>query len=866
MSHTPMIAQYLALKAEHPARLLFYRMGDFYELFFDDARRAARLLDITLTSRGESGGEKVPMAGVPVHACEQYLGRLVRQGECVAVAEQFGDPNGKGPMERRVVRIVTPGTLTDDSLLDARAVAALAAIARADKARNPTPWGLAVLDLAAGQLEIAEFADLDALLGALSEYEVAECVAPEGLHTTLAEAGLRLSPRAWPEWHFAWEGARRALLAQFRTSDLRGFGCEELHAGQCAAGGALAYARDTQRSELPHLDGMRARPQRGHLVLDAISRRNLDVLPQADRREAPSLLGLLDDCATTMGSRALRAWLLRPLTDPQAARERQAAVSALEPGREALREALAPLCDLERIGTRVALRSARPRDLSALADSLLRLPDIAALLPPEPQWSATAEALEAHAELGPWLRGAIAAQPPLQLRDGGVIAEGFDAELDELRQLASDTAAFLQRFEQRERDATGLDALKVGYNRVHGYYIELPRGKAAQAPVHYTRRQTLKAVERYITEELKSFEDRVLSARERALSRELALYEEVLDALAPARAALRASAAAVAELDASLAFATLAARPGWVWPQLEAEAGIAIEAGRHPIVEAYTDAPFVPNTVRLDSDTRLLLITGPNMGGKSTVMRQTALICLLAWLGAPVPADAACLGPIDRIFTRIGAGDDLASGRSTFMVEMQETAEILRHAGPHSLVLMDEIGRGTSTFDGLSLARGAAEHLLAHNGAFTLFATHYFELTALAAEAEGARNVHLAAVEHGERLVFLHELREGPANQSYGLQVARLAGVPDTVIRRARQVLATLEAQATGAPTPQLDLFAQGPPAPAAAPDDPQAAARQSAALTLLDELEALDPDALSPREALERLYALQALAAPPRG
>nr|MBV6628422.1 DNA mismatch repair protein MutS [Oceanococcus sp. HetDA_MAG_MS8] len=839
-----MIAQYLALKAEHSQRLLFYRMGDFYELFFDDAKRAAELLDITLTSRGESGGQKVPMAGIPVHACEQYLCRLVRKGECVAIAEQFGDPQAKGPMERRVVRVVTPGTLTDESLLDARASAPLAVI-HCDKAG----YGLALLDLAAGQLELAQTADVGELLRMVMEAQPAECLCAEGAHARFVEAGLSPAPRSWPDWHFAEQAALKVLGDQLGTTDFRGFGCDGMPQALCAGGAAISYARDTQRNDLPHLDGMRARPVSGHLVIDRISRRNLDLVRQPDRPDTTALFDLIDDCATAMGARRLREWLLRPLADATAAHQRQACIQALEPDATRLHELLEPLCDIERVNTRIALRSARPRDLAALARSLEQLPAIREILLQAGLWDSEAEALNALPELASWLKQAVVAEPPLLARDGGVIATGFDDELDELRALASETATFLAEFEEREKAATGLDNLKVGYNRVHGYYIELPRNRAEQAPTHYTRRQTLKGVERYITEELKGFEDKVLSARERSLSRELALYETLLDELQRWRDALRASADVVANVDASLSLALLAQRPDWVWPQLNSKPGIHIRAGRHPIVEAHSREPFVPNSLSLNTEQRLLLITGPNMGGKSTVMRQTALLCVLAWMGAPIPAEQAQIGPIDRIFTRIGAGDDLASGRSTFMVEMQETAEILRHAGPQSLVLMDEIGRGTSTFDGLSLARAAAEHLLQHNHSFTLFATHYFELTALAQDIDGAKNVHLAAIEHKDRLVFLHELREGPANQSYGLQVARLAGVPRSVTQRANKILQMLEHTALQTTTPQLDLFAT--------PPEPMVSEEVSAWEVALDEA---DPDTLSPREAHALLYELKDL------
>lgn len=847
-----MIAQYLALKAEHPGRLLFYRMGDFYELFFDDAERAAQLLDITLTSRGESGGQKVPMAGVPVHACEQYLGRLVRQGECVAVAEQFGDPKAKGPMDRRVVRIVTPGTLTDDSLLDARASAVLLAIVE-----TRDGWGLAALDLPAGVLEVDSFADAESALAAARDYDSRECLCPDALCERLQTHGL-VGVHAWPDWHFEHTAAYRLLTEQFGTHDLRPFGCEDLPAAIAAAGAAVSYARETQCAALPHLDRLHRRPHSGFLVVDDASRQHLDLLPDPTRRDHPHLLRLIDTTVTSLGGRQLRQWLLRPLADPERCRQRQQALQCLTNGLQALREALRPVCDVERITTRIALRTARPRDLDALARTLLALPTIAAALPDAGPWAAAAECLRADPALATWLRTAIAEEPALQLRDGGVIAAGFDAELDDLRRLAADTTAYLRAFEQDERKRTGIEALKVGYNRVHGYYIELPRSKAEQAPTAYTRRQTLKGAERYITEELKAFEDKVLSARERALSREIALYEQIIDALQPQRAVLRDIADTLAHIDASLSLAELADKPQWHWPVIEDTVGIAIDDGRHPVVEAHSRQPFVPNSVHLHPQQRLLVITGPNMGGKSTVMRQTALICVLAWLGAPVPARAARIGPIDRIFTRIGAGDDLASGRSTFMIEMQETAEILRHAGPRSLVLMDEVGRGTSTFDGLSLAQASAEHLLEQNQSMTLFATHYFELTELPTRLEGAANQHLAAVEHGGQLIFLHELRDGPASQSYGLQVARLAGVPTRVIRRAQGVLQALEQHAIPRHSAQLDLFtapSEAPPADAS-PDSLE---------TLRDALRDLDLDSLSPRDAQAALYDLQASYLPPR-
>ena len=834
-----MMQQYLALKAQHPDELLFYRMGDFYELFFEDAREVAGLLDITLTTRGRSAGAPIPMAGVPYHAYEQYLARLLRRGRAVAIAEQFGDPTGKGPMERRVVRVVTPGTVTDEALLDARREAVLAAVCRIKER-----FGVARLELAAGRFTISEFSTETALRQDLAAAPPAELLFSED-QPDPALSGMATRQR--PAWHFESGAARQLLLDQFGCRDLKGFGCEDAVAAVTAAGALLQYLKDTQRSELPHITGLKREHPETLLQIDPASRRHLELEADASGEREMSLAGQLDACVSGMGSRLLSRWLRAPSRDRNVLRARYQAIGCLiDTGATTpLREALRGIADVERISARVALRSARPRDLSGLAAALQALPALGSALPEQsPRLAELDAALAVDSAVGAELARAIPPEPPVLIRDGGVLRDGFDAELDELRALARHSGEYLEKLEAAERQRTGIEALKVGYNRVHGYYIELPRSRAAEAPVDYTRRQTLKSTERYITPELKTFEDKVLSARERALAREKHLYEQLLESLQPALPALLAAAAALAEIDLLCALAERARDRQWCAPELSDEPCLRITGGRHPVVEHAVSHGFVPNDLDLDAQTRMLVITGPNMGGKSTFMRQNALIVLLAHIGSYVPADAVQIGPIDRIFTRIGAGDDLASGRSTFMVEMQETAEILHNATAQSLVLMDEIGRGTGTYDGLSLARAAAEDLAGRVGAFTLFATHYFELTALADEAEGVANVHLDATEHGEELIFLHRVKPGPANRSYGLQVARLAGVPAPVLTRARKVLAELEATAgASGPMPQLSLFTAAEPAP-----EP----------TALTTLAALNPDEMSPREALDALYRLK--------
>jgi DNA mismatch repair protein MutS len=854
--HTPLMRQYLAAKAEYPDTLLFFRMGDFYELFYDDARKAARLLDITLTQRGESAGAPIPMAGVPYHAVESYLAKLVRTGESVAICEQIGDPNGKGPMQRKVVRVVTPGTLTDEALLPERRDNLLLAIAA-----GASGYGLAWADLAGGRFLLCEVTDADALAAELARLAPAETLISEDAVWPQPVASLT-GLRKRPPWHFDATSARRELTRFFGTRDLSGFGADDLTLAVAAAGCLLAYLQETQRAALPHLSGLAVESADETVAMDAATRRNLelDTHPSGDTRY--TLLGVLDSTITPMGARALRRWLHRPLRDHAALRLRHQSLAALmESGAlDALREQLRAIGDLERILARVALRSARPRDLATLRDGLAAAPDLHATLAKvdSPLLNKLLERLGEHADMMHLLQAAIIERPPALLREGGAVADGYDAELDELRKLSTHADQYLVELEQRERAATGIATLKVGYNRVHGYYIEFGKAQADKAPAHYTRRQTTKNAERYITEELKAFEDKVLSAKERALMRERALYDGVLDALIEKLAPLKQAAQALAELDVLAALAERADALDWSRPELVDEPVIAIERGRHPVVEQVRDEPFEPNDLALDDARRMLVITGPNMGGKSTYMRQNALIVLLAHIGSHVPADSARIGPIDRIFTRIGAGDDLARGQSTFMVEMSETANILHNATANSLVLMDEVGRGTSTYDGLALARAAAVHLATVNRAFSLFATHYFELTELAAQIDGIANVHLDAVEYndpkqGEQLVFMHAVKDGPADRSFGLQVAALAGLPKAVIADAKRTLASLEkmehANATSkqhaaiASKPQPDLFAAPPP-------DPRLA-------QLAEALRALDPDALSPREALEALYRL---------
>ena len=866
-----MMQQYLAIKAEYPHMLLFYRMGDFYELFYDDARRASKLVDIALTKRGQSGGAPIPMAGVPVHAVETYLARLIRLGESIAICEQIGDPAAsKGPVAREVVRIVTPGTLTDAALLDDKETRHLAAVMLG------APIGLAWLDLAGGRFRVDELADLDALAAELERLKPAELLIAEDAAGPDWLLNMK-AVRHRPPWHFDEETGRRALCEQFRVRDLSGYDAEDIPAAISAAGCLMQYVKDTQRAHVPHLRGLSRERRDAALIMDVPTRRNLEIETSLGGRLEYTLAGIMDRCATAMGSRLLRRWLNRPIRDRAELEQRQQAVASLHSALESneIRAVLDDVCDLERILTRVALGSARPRDLAQLRDGLARLPELKRRVGAlgAPRLEALAARCGEHETERALLEAAVVEAPPALLRDGGVIATGYDAELDELRSISENANRYLDELEAKQRERTGISSLKVGYNRVHGFYIEIGKSHADAVPPDYMRRQTLKGAERYITPELKGFEDKVLSARERALAREKHLYEELLAKLSADLDALQATAAAVAEIDALANLAERAHVLSLARPRLVGEPCLKYRTGRHVGVEQSSDAPFVPNDLELDDTRRMLIVTGPNMGGKSTFMRQTALIAILAHIGSFVPADDAEIGPIDRIFTRIGAADDLTGGRSTFMVEMTEAANILNNATDRSLVLMDEVGRGTSTFDGLSLAWAAARHIARNIGAFTLFATHYFELTSLPEELASAANVHLDATEHGRELIFLHRVKPGPANQSYGLSVAELAGVPRDVIEEAREYLARLErhqrALAPASPQRQLDLapakreiegFASDNNRSAAEAEvSPRAAQVTPAAAPVAERLRALDVDALSPREALELLYELSA-------
>ena len=843
-AHTPVMQQYLRIKAQYPDALLFYRMGDFYELFFEDARRAARVLEITLTARGTSGGEPIPMAGVPVQTLDNYLARAVRRGESVAICEQIGDPaKSKGPVERRVVRVVTPGTVTDDALLEDRRDTLLAALASAGDR-----FGLAWLELSSGRFHALEATGTEALAAELERLRPAELLVAEDMQR--APAGYAGCVRPRPPWHFEAGSAERALCEQFGTRDLAGYGLGGKPLAVGAAGCLLAYVRDTQKTALPHLRGIRTEERDEALLIDAATRRNLELDSSLSGRPDSTLVGVLDRTATSMGGRELRRWVQRPLRSRAPREERLGAIeSFIDTGLHvAVHELLASVGDIERILARVALGTARPRDLAGLRDALGRLPELQRVLSgnDSPLVVALASAAGSHPEAHALLASAIVPTPPAILREGGVIAPGHDADLDELRRISEHSDEALLELEARERERTGFANLRFGYNRVQGYYIEVSRSQADQVPADWVRRQTVKNAERYITAELKTFEDRVLGARDRALAREKELYEALLARLVERLPTLSATAAALASLDVLACLAERAIALRLARPRLCEESRIDIRGGRHPVVEQHLDGPFVPNDLSLHDGRRMLVVTGPNMGGKSTYMRQCALIVILAGIGSYVPADSAVIGPVDRIFTRIGAADDLAGGRSTFMVEMTEAANILNNATRDSLVLMDEIGRGTSTYDGLSLAWACARHIGREVGAYTLFATHYFELTALADELPACANVHLDATEHGDRLVFLHAVKDGPANQSYGLQVARLAGVPAGVVAEARRYLGELERRDHGSrpDTPQRELDL-------APPVDPAEAAA-------LSELRSVDPDSLTPREALALVFRLR--------
>ena len=847
-SHTPMMQQYLRIKAEHPDILLFYRMGDFYELFFDDARKAAKLLDITLTARGNSNGSPIPMAGVPYHAADNYLARLIRKGMSVAICEQIGDPaTSKGPVERKVMRIVTPGTVTDEALLNEREENLVVALAT----NNDSQFGMAMLDMSSGRFSVLQAEGEEALFSELQRLRPAELLISEDSDITPYQQRITSIKQRAP-WHFDVTSATRDLCEQFSTKDLAGFGCAELPLAISAAGCLLTYVKETQRSTLPHIQALYTESREDCLILDAATRHNLELTESISGHKQNTLSAILDHTATPMGSRLLHRWIHRPLRDHKILNQRQESIESILKSQSyvELHEILRGIGDIERILTRIALKSARPRDLAQLRNALEQLPTLQKCLAAHksPHIKHLSEEIGEHPAIYTLLNKAVIETPPLLIRDGGVIATGYDKELDELRSLQKNAGAFLAELEAKEKQQTGINALKVGYNRVHGYYIEISRLHSDVVPDHYQRRQTLKAAERFITPELKALEDKVLSANERALAREKSLYNKLLDELNLSLTSLQSCAHGLAELDVIHNLAERADLLNYVRPKLVNKTGINIINGRHTVIEQVQDTPFTPNDISLSSQQHMHLITGPNMGGKSTYMRQTALIVLMTHIGCFVPADSAEIGNIDRIFTRIGASDDLASGRSTFMVEMTETANILHNATANSLVLMDEIGRGTSTYDGLSLAWACAEHLALKVKALTLFATHYFELTTLADDLAGCENVHLDAVEHGDTLVFLHKVKPGTVNKSYGLQVATLAGVPREVVERAKDKLQQLEQ------------------------DQQQIEPVQKTTSNIIEtnsnkkesELEAfisnLQPDELSPRDALELIYQLKKL------
>jgi DNA mismatch repair protein MutS len=846
-AHTPMMAQYLGLKADFPDTLLLYRMGDFYEVFYDDARKCNALLDITLTQRGQSAGQPVIMAGVPVHALESYLAKLIKLGEAVAIAEQVGEVGAsKGPVERKVVRVVTPGTITDTELLADKQDAVLLAVSGHGRRH-----GLAWLSLTQGEIGLAECSDVE-LPGWLARLSPAEVLVnreqrPAGVMTARFPVTNR------PSWQFDGALGQRKLCEQLAVASLQGFNAQELVLAHAAGSALLAFAEHTQGRALAHVRSLRVQRASDLLDLPPATQRNLELVQTLRGESSPTLFSLLDTCKSGMGSRTLRQWLLHPKRDRAEAIARHNAIAALHAeGFEALREALKSVSDVERISARIALRQVRPRELTGLRATLQVLPQLRAVTPAALRESNGAD-MNPPADILELLQRAIAVEPALLTRDGGVIADGFDADLDELRGIQQNCDGFLLDLETRERARTGIANLRVQFNRVHGFYIEVTQGQVDKVPTDYQRRQTLKNAERYITPELKAFEDKALSANERALAREKLLYEQVIDALISRLEPLTALGRALSSLDALAALAERAVTLNWCRPEFVAQPCLEIEAGRHPVVQSRLaetgGAEFMPNDCRLDARTRLLVITGPNMGGKSTFMRQVALIALLGSIGSYVPASSCRLGPMDAIHTRIGAADDLANAQSTFMLEMTEGAAILHSATDQSLVLMDEIGRGTSTFDGLALASAIASHLHDKTRAFTLFATHYFELTEFPAKHPLAQNWHVSAVESGEDIVFLHELQPGPASRSYGVQVARLAGMPASLVRQARATLEALEARQSAADD-QFDLFA-APPAPPPLPE-PSA---------LVAALDGIDPDTLSPREALEALYQLKKIA-----
>ncbi|WP_028387801.1 DNA mismatch repair protein MutS [Legionella fairfieldensis] len=839
VTHTPMMQQYLRIKSEYPDMLLLYRMGDFYELFYDDARRAAQLLDLTLTHRGQSADKPIPMAGVPYHAVESYLARLLKKGESVAICEQIGDPaTSKGPVERQVTRIITPGTVTDEALLDAKQDNILLAIHRQHEA-----YGLAWVDLSAGRFHLLQISDKTQLRAEINRLRPAEILLQDSL-----DLGLRhYSIKARPGWEFDLNRSRQLLCEQFTVNNLSAFGEKDYTVAFSAAGCLLTYLQTTQRQALPHLTKITLEQTENYLQLDAATQKHLELFENYQGGRENSLLAVVDNTACAMGSRLLKRWLGRPLSQPVLIQQRQEVVAEFIARQQdhILHPLLRQICDVERIASRVALKSARPRDLIQLRQTLALLPELHTIVAGNDSLfiKERIHHLKPQTVLHELLVSALVDNPPMLIRDGGVIACGFDEELDELRTLNDNATEKLIELENAEKQRSGLSSLKFGYNRVQGYYIELPRSQAEKVPLNYQRKQTLKNVERYITPELKLFEEKILSAQIKSLAREKWLYDNLLDEMQQFIVPLTELAQAIAEIDVLANFAERAQTLNWCRPEFLAEPIIHIKKGRHPVVEQVLQEGFIANDLDLTKQHNMLLITGPNMGGKSTYMRQNALIVLLAHTGSYVPASQARIGPIDRIFTRIGASDDLASGRSTFMVEMTETAYILRQATPKSLVLIDEIGRGTSTYDGMALAYATCAYLAGTVQAYSLFSTHYFELTQLPQQFNCIKNIHLQATLATGRIVFLYQVEEGAANRSYGLEVAQLAGIPKEVLQLAKQHLNEVEKQEK---------------VPPLCPSSQQSKVQSSS--PVLQELATIDADHLSAREALELIYRLKAL------
>ncbi|MDG9861472.1 DNA mismatch repair protein MutS [Acinetobacter ursingii] len=864
-NHTPMMQQYLKVKMEHQHALLFYRMGDFYELFFDDARKAAKLLGITLTHRGKTNGEPIPMAGVPYHAADGYLARLVKAGQTVAICEQVGEVTGKGPVERKVVRIITPGTITDDALLGSYQSSNLVALCI-----QQNKIGLALLDLSASIFKVQEHeCKTEQLAIELSRLMPSEIVVDEDLvdQNILEQIKKQLDCPITkrPNVDFNLNNAQKTLCDQFAVSTLSGFGIDHLPLAKASAAALIHYAKETQKTALPHIRSIQLEQSSDFIALDPITRRNLEIIDPLFEH-GTSLFNLINDCQTAMGGRLLSRTLMQPIRDTALLDARLDATEQLLTGyhESPVRLVLKEIGDIERVLSRVALGSARPRDLVQLRHACAQIPFLRHALLPIIQAKSSTLLTDLDQQLGDFkelhqlLLSAIVENPPVLLRDGNVIAEGYDGELDELRKIRDHAGQFLIDLEIKERELSGIPTLKIGYNRVSGYYIELTRAQAEQAPEHYIRRQTLKNAERYITPELKGFEDKVLSSESRALAREKLLFENLLETLRQNIANLQMMSAAIAQIDVLANFAHQARLQHWNRPEFSPEIGIKIHAGRHPVVEALSKTPYTPNDTFLDSHHRMAIITGPNMGGKSTFMRQTALISLLAYCGSYVPAQSAKLGPIDRIFTRIGSADDLSTGKSTFMVEMTETSQILHHATHQSLVLMDEVGRGTSTYDGLSLAWACVLDLTKRIKCLCLFATHYFELTELGSEA-GIDNYHVTAKEMNGNLILLHKVQHGPASQSHGLQVAKLAGIPAAVIKEAQKRLKILEKQQQQhiQSAVQNDLFnAVEHEIETPVIEKVIEVEAQSPALEMLKQI---DVDNLTPRQALEQLYSLKA-------